>query len=106
LRLLLDENLPHDLRHLLVGHEVFTVTYMGWSGVQNGELLARAAEGGFAALITLDSGMEGQRDRKSLPLAVVILRAATNDLDDITPLVPALLAALADLRPGSFTRVG
>jgi len=28
-KLLLDENLPHDLRHKLTGHDVFTVRYMG-----------------------------------------------------------------------------
>ncbi len=106
MRVLLDENLPHDLRHLLVGHEVFTVTFMGWSGVQNGDLLQKAAEGGFVALITKDSGMEGQHDARSLPVAVVILRAATNDLEDIKPLVPMLLAALLELKPRSFVRVG
>jgi hypothetical protein len=46
-KLLLDENLPHDLRHHLVGHEVFTVTYMGWSGTKNGALLLLAADAGF-----------------------------------------------------------
>lgn len=106
MRVLLDENLPHDLRHLLVGHEVFTVTFMGWSGIQNGELLKKAAEGGFVALVTKDSGMESQQDPKSLPLAVVLLRAATNDLEDIKPLVPLLLAALSELKLRSFVRVG
>lgn len=35
----LDENLPHGLRYHLPGHDVFTVTYQGWFGVKNGELL-------------------------------------------------------------------
>jgi hypothetical protein len=34
MKLLLDENLPHQLRHEIGGHECFTVTYMGWSGVK------------------------------------------------------------------------
>jgi hypothetical protein len=29
MKLLLDEKLPHDLRYLLPGHEVFTVTRHG-----------------------------------------------------------------------------
>jgi len=58
MKVLLDENLPHELRHLITGHDVFTVTYMGWSGLRNGALLARATEAGFDALITLDSGIE------------------------------------------------
>lgn len=39
MKLLLDENLPHQLRHEIAGHECSTVAFMGWSGVENGELL-------------------------------------------------------------------
>jgi hypothetical protein len=41
-RVLLDENVPVDLAAELPGHEVFTVTRLGWSGLKNGELLTRA----------------------------------------------------------------
>lgn len=33
MRLLLDENLPHQMRLELPGHDVFTVACMGWGGV-------------------------------------------------------------------------
>lgn len=105
MRLLLDENLPHDLRHLLTGHDVFTVAYMEWAGVKNGELLRRAGAEGFDAMITNDSAIEGQQDLKSLPLAVVLLGAPTNDLEDIRPLVPALMRVLTDLPPRTLVRV-
>jgi hypothetical protein len=39
LKLLLDENLPHQMRRELPGHDIFTAAYMGFSGVENGELL-------------------------------------------------------------------
>jgi hypothetical protein len=61
MKLLLDENLPHRLRPLLVGHEVFTVAYMQWAGIENGALLALAAANGFDALITKDNGMPYER---------------------------------------------
>jgi hypothetical protein len=44
MKILLDENLPHKLRHEIIGHEVFTVAYMGWSGIENGKLLTRRIE--------------------------------------------------------------
>jgi len=47
MKLLLDENLPVDLRLFLVGHEAITVAHMGWKGLRNGELPARAAEARF-----------------------------------------------------------
>ncbi|MDZ4659401.1 MAG: DUF5615 family PIN-like protein [Bythopirellula sp.] len=58
MKLLLDENIPHDLRHFLPGYEVFTVAYLGWSSIENGELLQKAGEQGFDAMITKDSGVE------------------------------------------------
>ena len=49
MKLLLDENLPHDLRHHIGGHQVITTAYMGWSGKKNGELLRLAGDAGFDA---------------------------------------------------------
>jgi len=58
MKVLLDENLPHDLRHFLPGHEVFTVAFLGWAGVENGALLAKAAGEGFGVVVTKDAGIE------------------------------------------------
>jgi hypothetical protein len=43
-KVLLDENLDHALRHLLGQHEIVTVAYMGWASLINGELLRTAEE--------------------------------------------------------------
>jgi predicted nuclease of predicted toxin-antitoxin system len=88
MKLLLDENLPHQLRRELPGHDCFTVAYMGWAGIENGELLALAASEGFEALITKDADLQYEQNLKDPPMAVVVLRAASNDLDDIRPLLP------------------
>jgi hypothetical protein len=53
-RVLLDENLDHALRTLLGKHEVLTVTYLGWTGLKNGELLKAAADDGIEVFITGD----------------------------------------------------
>jgi hypothetical protein len=50
--------------------------------------------------------MQHQQNPATLPLAVVILLAATNDIDDLKALVPDLLAALASLPPRRVTTVG
>jgi hypothetical protein len=62
MKVLLDDNLPHLLRLELPGHDVYTVAYMNWSGVQNGELLRRAAADGFDVLVTNDRGLEYQQN--------------------------------------------
>ena len=106
MKILLDENIPHDLRHFLPGFEVFTVTYMGWSSVENGELLQKALDHGFDAMITKDSGVEYEQHLPTLPVAVLILKAKTNKLEDIRPLLPAVMVALAHLEPNSIVRIG
>jgi len=105
MKLLLDENLPHQLRHELPGHDCVTVAFMGWGGIENGELLGRAASSGFDAVVTKDANVQYEQNLLNLPVAVVILHAATNDIDDIRPLLPALLTALAALPAKQITHV-
>jgi hypothetical protein len=59
---------------------------MGWAGVENGDLLSRAASADFDALITKDEGLEFELNLASLPIAVVVLHAPSNKLVDIRPL--------------------
>lgn len=70
---------------------------MGWSGIENGDLLARAAAAGFEAMITMDSGIPYEQNLVNLPIAIVMLRAASNDIDDLRPLLPDLLLKLTSL---------
>lgn len=105
MKILLDENLPQEFRHQLVGHEVFSVGYMRWTGVKNGDLLTRAAQDGFDALVTMDNGVAYQQNPGSLPLSVAILSAPTNDIGDLVPLVPSLLRCLITLSPRTIARV-
>jgi predicted nuclease of predicted toxin-antitoxin system len=106
MKLLLDENLPHRLRPLLIGHDVFTVAYMKWKGIETGEPLNLAAKNGFDALVTKDNGMPYEQNAAALPCALIVLQAPANALDDIKPLVPQILTQLAILVPKSVVRVG
>ena len=87
MRLLLDESVPRQLALELPGHEVSTVQAEGWGGTKNGRLLELAAGAGFMALISCDQGMEHQQNPSKLPMPVVILRAPTNTLEDLAPLM-------------------
>lgn len=105
MKVLLDENLPHALRHLLPGHDVFTVSFMGWAGTRNGVLLQVAASDGFDVMITQDDGVAYQQNVKALPVAVMIVTAPSNDIDDLRPLVPEILVRLSSLVPRTLIRV-
>ena len=105
MRLLLDESVPKRLRRHLPSHDVKTVVEMGWSGVKNGALLALAAKD-FDAFVTVDKSLPYQQNLASLPVAVVVLRANSNELPQLLPLLPKLEEALATLRPRSCVQVG
>ncbi len=106
MKIILDENLPHDRRHFLPGHQVFTVAYMKWAGVRNGDLLARAASAEFDVMISLDAGIEYQQHIVSLPVAVILIKARSNTLSDLRGCIPELLNALVAIKPKSLTTIG
>ena len=105
MRVLLDENLPHDLIATLAGHTVVTVQGMGWAGVQNGELL-RLATGHVDVFVTMDRRLPEQHKIATLSFGVVLLVARSNRVQDLLPLVPDLLAAVDRIKAGLFEQVG
>jgi predicted nuclease of predicted toxin-antitoxin system len=107
MKLLLDECLPRKLKFLFAdgGHECETVGEAGLSSKENGELLARA-DGNFDVLITIDKNIRYQQNIADRNIAILIIRAASNDLDDIRPHVPQALAALRSIKPGQIVEVG
>lgn len=106
MRILLDENLDWRLRRLLTGHEVDSVTYIGWSGIKNGVLLRRAAEAGYDVLLTMDGNLPYQQDLSVHGIAVIALRAPTNRLADTSPLMPTVLVSLPAVPKGKVTYIG
>jgi predicted nuclease of predicted toxin-antitoxin system len=105
MRILLDECMPQQLSRDLVGHDISTIKQMGWVGLRNGVLLAKAA-GRFDVFLTVDKNLPKQQKLVDFPLAVVVLRCATNDVNDLRRLIPALLAALPKAEKGAATFVG
>ena len=103
MRLLLDENLDWGLGRDLPGHQTESVPLIGWSGIENGELIRKAADAGFAVLVTMDSNMVYQQNIGRYAIAVIALRAPSNRLADTRPLMPALLALLSQVKPGTVT---
>ncbi len=105
MRVVLDECLPRRLTRELPGHEARTVQQMGWSGISNGKLLS-LIRGQFDAFITVDSNLAYQQNLSALPVAVVVLRAPSNKIEDLRPLLPLLLATLTVLKPCELRLVG
>lgn len=61
--------------------------------------------GQFDALVTVDKRLPKQQHMVNRPFAVVVLRATSNRLADLVPLVPALLQALASIGKGDVREI-
>jgi hypothetical protein len=105
-RILLDESLPRQIAAEIPGHQVRTVRQEGWTGIKNGELLKTAAEAGCEVLLTPDQNLQYQQNIKAVGLAVVVLVAHSNRIEDLRPLLSQLVTALLDLQPGTLFRIG
>ena len=82
-----------------------TVAGRGWSGIQNGELLALAGAE-FEAFLTMDRRLSEQQDIARLPFGVLLILASSNRMADLRPLVPRILGSVASLTPGTLVSVG
>jgi hypothetical protein len=104
-RVLLDECLPRRLKRELVGHDVKTAPEVGWASKSNGALLALASAE-FDVFLTSDRNPSHQQNLSAFDIAVIVLIAASNRIDDLRPLVPRILEALVTAKAGTVTSVG
>ena len=104
--LLLDECVPRPLKRDLIGHDARHVSEMGWSSKRNGELLQLMLAAKFAALLTVDQNIEFQQNVRASGIAVLVLLAKTNRIQELRPLVPDILAELTRVAAGELIRIG
>jgi hypothetical protein len=90
MKLLLDECVPEDLKDSIFGHEVFTVSEMGWKGVKNGEFMLRAAEAGFDVFVTSDKNIRHQQNISKYPVSIIVFDAFRNTLPELRQKLPRL----------------
>jgi len=103
MKILLDEMLPAGVTALLPGLDVTTVKAAGFTGLQNGELIRRAAAAGYQVLVTADRNMPAQQNVPASGIALVLVPG--NRLADIGPRASEIQAAVQAATPGTVTRL-
>lgn len=73
---------------------------MGWAGIKNGALLALAVVERFDVFLTVDRNLSNQQKLSNFPIAVIVLRCPTNDINDLKKLLPHLMAKLSEAKKG------
>lgn len=107
MRILIDECLPAALRETLagLGFECETVRRAGYGSKKNGELLS-LAEGRWDVLLTSDRRIKYQQNMTGRRVSIVVLRAKSNRMKDLVPLMPSCGQALRSVSPGQIIEVG
>jgi predicted nuclease of predicted toxin-antitoxin system len=101
MRILFDECVPVALkrRRFPLGQECQTVREARFAGKKNGELLT-LAERRWDVLPTTDRKIQYQQDVMGQKIGIVVLRARTNPLQDLLPILPTCAQAFLSIRPG------
>ncbi len=84
--------------------EAVTVRQRGWGEKENGELI-RLAQREFDVLDTMDQSIPYQQNLEDVELVILLFRAPSNRLTDLTPLMPEAKEVLDGARPGDVLHV-
>jgi hypothetical protein len=105
-RVLLDACIDRRYKHSIVGHDVWTARDQRIETLSDG-LLLDVMEGRFDVFLTLDKSLQFQNRLVGRSFGLILLRAKSNRLADLLPLVPAVLRTLAaDIVPGKLIEIG
>ena len=77
MRVLFDQGTPVPLRALLTNHIVATVYELGWSRLENSELLRQAENAGYEIFVTTDQNLRYQQNIANRALAIAVLMATS-----------------------------
>jgi hypothetical protein len=101
LRILLDENIPVQLKAVLQGHVVKSVNDkdVGWKNIKNGRLLTDM-EGRFDLLVTADKNMYAQQNLSDRGICILVL--PTNRRKDVLALGERIVEVVDGISVGEY----
>lgn len=101
MRIVLDENIPVQLKGALERHSVISVNdpSLGWKNISNGRLLA-AIEGRFDLLITADRNIYAQQNLSGRSTSILVL--PTNRRSDILSASARIAEIIDAIQPGEY----
>ena len=95
---------PKNSRGEVKAEFVTTVPEVGWATIQNGALL-KLAEQNLDVFLTNDQNLEHQQNLRQFNLAIIVLVALTNDVEDLKPLMPAANEVLNKISAGEIVYI-
>ena len=86
-------------------HDVATVHDQGWLRLRNGVLLRAAVSAAFAVIVAAHSNLRYQQNLPKIGIGAVVVMRVRNRFEDLRPLIPDTLDALALIRGGEVIEI-
>lgn len=100
MRILFDQGTPAPLRDFLPTHRVDTAYEMGWSTLDNGDLLGVAEDSGFELFLKTDKNLRYQQNLPVRRIAILVL--PTTRWPQIRLHTGEIVAAVNNTKPGGY----
>lgn len=103
MKILFDQGTPVPLRNYLIGHEIDTAYELGWSDLNNGELLEKAEAEGYDLMVTTDQNLQYQQHLSNRAIAIVVL--LTTSWPRIKLKTSDVASVIDAIKPGGYREV-
>ncbi len=105
MNVLLDNCMPYRAKTIFEGHAVSHAKDQGWERLENGRLLAAAAEARFAVMVTVDKKIKFEQNLELLPLTVIEIDTGDSRLPSIMAVAARMIEALGYVERFRFIRI-
>jgi len=103
MRILFDQGTPLPLRGHLTDHSIDTAFELGWSNLQNGDLLDACERDGYQLLVSTDQNLKYQQKISDRSLSFIILLSTS--WPRIVLRVDDVKAAIGRVSPGEYIEI-
>jgi hypothetical protein len=103
MKILFDQGTPLPLGAHLIGHSVETAGDLGWSQLENGDLLSAAEMAGFDLFVSTDQNLKYQQNLSGRRLAIVILLSTS--WPKMQPHLPRIQQVISSVIPGTYVEI-
>lgn len=103
MKILFDQGTPVPLRKHLPEHQISTAFELGWTTLNNGELLSKAESDGFEVVVTTDQHVRYQQNFKTRQIAIVVLLSTS--WPKIQAVIPEICVAVNSTTSNSYIEI-
>ena len=103
IKIIFDQGTPVPLRKSLTLYDVSTVYELGWSTLQNGDLISQSEKKGFDLLITTDQNLKYQQNLTDRQISIMVL--STTSWPRIKLSLAKISEVVKNLSASSYTEI-